>query len=74
MKTICRIDRLPDHLAVFIWETCPWMDESWEPDSVGYIFVLDDGDIGTATMNPIPEENYFAIDLITFDLWEAPAI
>ncbi len=41
---------------------------------VGYIFVLDDEDIRTTTINPIPKEEYLQIDLATFDLWEAPAI
>jgi len=62
MKTIGRIDKLPDLLSVFIRETCPWMDEDWEPDSIGYLFVLDDDDIGTTTINPLPKEDYFAID------------
>lgn len=73
MKTISSIDQLPDHLAKFIREACPWMDESWDPVSIGYVFVLDDDDIGTTTINPIPKENYLHIDLVTFDFWEAPA-
>jgi len=74
MLTISSTDHLPDHLAVFIRETCPWMDDGWEPDSIGYLFVLDDDDIGTTTINPIPKENYLVIDFATFDLWEEPTI
>jgi len=71
MKTISSMAQPPDHLAVFILETCPWMDESWELDNIGYVFALDDNDIGTTTINPLPEVQ---IDLATFDLWEEPAI
>lgn len=71
MQTISSTDQLPDHLAAFIWETCPWMDDGFE---VGYIFVLDDDDIGTTTINPLPEEDYLQLDLATFDLWEEPSI
>jgi len=74
MKTISSIDKLPDHLAVFIRESCPWMDDGWEPDSMGYLFVLDDDDIGVTTINPLPKEEYLQIDLATFDLWEEPPI
>lgn len=68
MQTISSTDQLPDHLAEFIWETCPWMNDGFE---VGYIFVLDDDDIGTTTINPLPEVQ---LDLATFDCWEEPAI
>ena len=68
MQTISSIDQIPDHLAEFIWETCPWMTDGFE---VGYIFVLDDDDIGTTTIHPLL---YLEIDLATFDLWEDPAI
>lgn len=74
MQTISSTDILPDHLAAFIRETCPWMDETWEADSIGYVFVLDDGDVGTTTINPLPSEDYMTIDFATFDLWEYPAI
>jgi len=71
MQTISSTDQLPDHLTVFIRDTCPWLDDGFE---VGYIFVLDDYDIGMTTINPLPKEDYLQIDLATFDLWEEPAI
>jgi len=74
MKTISSMDQLPDHLVVFIRETCPWINESWEPDSIGYVFVLDDDDIETTTINPLPKEDCKTIDLVTFDFWEEPSI
>jgi len=33
MKTISSADQLPNHLAEFIWEICPWMNDGFE---VGY--------------------------------------
>lgn len=71
MQSISSTDQLPDLLAEFIWETCRWMNDGLE---VGYIFVLDDEDIETRTINPLPKEDYLQIDLATFDFWEEPAI
>lgn len=71
MLIISSADQLPNHLAAFIRETCPWMTEGFE---VAYILVLDDEDIGTTTINPLPGEDYLQIDLVTFDLWGEPAI
>ena len=77
MKTIGSISEvlsLPRDLGMFILESCPWMAEPWEPERIGYVFLLDERDINeVSTISAVPhiEET---IDLATFDLWEAPAI
>jgi hypothetical protein len=84
MKTIGSIGEvlsLPSDLGMFILESCPWMAEQWEPENIGYVFVLDDRDIrevsAICTVPHVKERDYRAamtIDLATFELWEAPAI
>lgn len=82
MKTISSISELLHvkvDLAVFILESCPWMSEQWDPASIGYVFVLDEGDEKSICTVPHIEDddNYKAamsIDLETFDLWEYRAI
>lgn len=32
-------------LVMFILSSCPWIAEGWEPQHVGFIFLLEDGDI-----------------------------
>jgi len=44
MLTISNTDQLPDHLAEFIRDDSPWIDDGFE---TGDIFVIDDEDIGT---------------------------
>ena len=82
MKTISS-SLLSSDLSRFIIAECPWMAEQWDPESMGYVFVLDDSDIGKVTsVYTIPhiqddDESYkqvMTIDLETFDLWETPAI
>ena len=74
-------DLEPD-LLKFILGSCPWIAEGWDPESTGFVFLLDDTDshkitsICTVPHIPDSETNYresMAIDLATFDLWEAPA-
>jgi hypothetical protein len=73
---------LSGNLGMFILESCTWMAEQWEPESIGYVFVLNDRDIREVSAictvpHNIEECDYRAamtIDLLTFDLWEAPAI
>jgi hypothetical protein len=84
MKTIGSISEvlhLESNLRMFILESCPWMAEQWEPENIGYVFVLDDRDIGEVsticTVPHIEECDYRAvmtIDLANFELWEVPAI
>ena len=84
MKTISSIREvlsLNNDLSWFIMESSPWMAGQWEPESIGYVFVLDDRDIhevsAICTAPHIDESDYRAamtIELATFDLWEAPAI
>jgi hypothetical protein len=84
MKTIGKIREvinLSSELSSFILESCPWMTDQWEPENIGYVFVLDDSDIHEmstiCTVPHIDENDYRAamtIDLATFDLWEAQAI
>ena len=48
MKTISSTGDLLDlngDLTTFILDSCPWMAEPWEPENLGYVFVLDDRDI-----------------------------
>jgi hypothetical protein len=83
MKTIGSISEvlsLPCDLGMFILESCPWMAEEWQPESIGYVFVLDDRDINEVksicTVPHIEENDYresMTIDLATFDLWEKPS-
>ena len=72
---------LNSDLSWFILESCPWMADQWEPESIGYVFVLDESDIRDVsticTVPHIEEGDYreaMTIHLATFDLWEAPAI
>ena len=84
MKTIGSISEvlsLPGDLGIFIMESCPWMAEEWQPENIGYVFVLDDRDINEVssicTVPHIEESEYresMSIDLATFDLWETPAV
>ena len=81
MKTIGSISEvlsLPGDLGRFILESCPWMTEEWEPESIGYVFVLDDRDINEVssicTVPHIEDQAAMSIDLATFDLWETPAM
>jgi hypothetical protein len=84
MKTIGSISEVLNinrDLRVFILESCPWMTEQWEPESIGYVFVLDERDIREVSaiclVPHVKEHDYRAamtIDLATFDLWEFPAI
>lgn len=55
MKDISSINRLSGKLAESIRETQPWIDESWEAECIGYVFVLDDSDIGPTIINLLPE-------------------
>ena len=67
----------------FITDVCPWIDD-WDPQILGYIFILGDEDIGNVDsvciVPHIPDgqdDSYkesMTIDLKTFDLWETPAI
>ena len=84
MKTIGSISELlslPGDLRMFILESCPWIAEDWQPENIGYVFLLDDRDINEVssicTVPHIEESDYRAamtINLATFDLWETPAI
>jgi hypothetical protein len=78
MKTIGSIKdllNLPSDLTMFILSSCPWMAEPWEAESIGYVFVLDEGDVHeVCTVPHLEESDNMTIDLETFDLWEVPAI
>ncbi len=85
MKTITSIKGLTDlepDLLKFILASCPWIAEEWDPETTGYVFLLDDTDSHKATsicaVPNIPEDETdyresMTIDLATFDLWELPA-
>ena len=84
MKTIGSIKevlKLQSDLSIFILKSCPWLAEQWEPESIGYVFVLDEGDVGEVsaicTVPHVRERDYreaMIIDLANFELWEVPAI
>jgi len=84
MKTIGSIKdllTLTSELSMLIIAECPWMAEQWDPEDIGYVFVLDDSDINKVTsvytIPHIQDDDYrqaMTIDLETFDLWETPAI
>jgi hypothetical protein len=68
-------------LTMFIFETCPWMRDGWDPTEIGYLFILDENDINEQiTIDTVPHEDdqeyidSMMIDLKTFDLWEHPSI
>ena len=80
MKIIDGIKGLTDlepDLLKFILGSCPWITEGWDPESTGFVFLLDDNDNHKiCTVPHIPFSDYrdsMTIDLATFDLWEAPA-
>ena len=55
MKTIGSIREvlsLSSDLSWFIMESCPWMAGQWEPEIIGYVFVLEDRDIRGAESAP----------------------
>jgi hypothetical protein len=77
MKTISSTSDLLDlngDLATFILESCPWIAEGWDPESMSYVFLLDEKDnhkICTVPHIPEDETAYresMTIDLATFDL------
>ena len=76
--SISEVLSLPGDLGMFILESCPWMAEDWEPEIIGYVFVLDDRDINEVssicTVPHIEDRESTTIDLATFDLWETPSI
>ena len=85
MKIIDGIEGLVDldiDQAKFILDSCPWIAEGWNPESTGFVFLLDDSDshkvTSICTVPYIPEDetdyrDLMTIDLATYDLWETPA-
>jgi len=85
MKTIGskkELSGLKNDLTKFIVTSCPWMTDQWNPEMIGYIFVLDDSDIEEMTsICTVPQmldcdDSYkeaMTIELDSFDLWEEPA-
>jgi hypothetical protein len=84
MKTIDGIEGLIDldiDLIMFIHDSCPWIAEGWDPESTGFVFLLDDNDSHKVTSictvphlpeNKTDDKDSMTIDLAIFDLWEAP--
>lgn len=85
MKTIGSICDLADvqgDLGKFIRKVSPWLEEHWDAEECGYIFIIDDDDVGvvksvfTAPHITNPDEVYtevMTIDLESFDYWEEPS-
>ncbi len=71
MKTIDSIKELTDlepDLLKFILGSCPWIAEGWDPESTGFVFLLDDNDSHKiCTVPHIPDyRDSMTIDLATF--------
>lgn len=85
MKTICNLRALAslsEDLVKFIKRISPWIQDEWDPQAIGYIFVLNLEDaylqktICTVPHAPFDDIQYIAsmtIDLETYDLWESPS-
>jgi hypothetical protein len=68
--------RLESDLVRFILDLFPWVQEEWNPEQRGFIFILEE-DVTEATRAlPISPniEGAVNIDLDTFNLWEGDAI
>jgi len=73
---------LPNNLAQFVAISCPWLDDYWDPERIGWIFILDENDYEYARslcivplrMKDDPEYSAsMNIDLEEFDTWEGEA-
>jgi hypothetical protein len=73
LGTISEVLSLPEGLSQFISTTSPWIHDNWDPEQIGWIFVLDDNDLESARSLNITPHNMDApliIDLDEFDLFE----
>lgn len=68
--------RLKEDLISFISAACPWINDDWNPEQIGYIFVLEEDDLEYARSLQISPhtEDSMTIDLEVFDMWEGEAI
>jgi hypothetical protein len=73
---------IDDGLARFVLSACPWIHDDWDPERIGWIFILDDNDLKLArSLCIVPHRMksdpvYSAsmnIDLEEFDTWEGEA-
>jgi len=73
---------LPKNLSQFISISCPWLDAYWDPEQIGWIFILEEDDLQYArSLCIVPQRlkddpEYTAsmhIDLEEFDTWEGEA-
>lgn len=86
MKTISsakQVYALVEGIQRLILEVSPWILELWDAVEIGYVFILNDEDIGQVTQvytSPPYEDldddyrEVMTINLSSFDLWEIPAI
>ena len=74
---------LEERLCRFVSASCPWLDDHWEPERLGWIFILDENDLQYArSLCIVPhrlkdDPEYSAsmtIDLEEFDAWEGEAL
>jgi len=74
---------LDARLSQFVFSACPWIGDEWEPEQIGWIYILDQEDLEIAkslcVVHHVTGNNqeYLAsmtIDLETFDRWEGEAI
>jgi len=70
-------------LSRFVSSTCPWIHDDWDPEQIGWIFILDQEDLEMAkalcvvphvTGNNQEYKASMTINLETFDMWEGMAI
>ncbi len=76
------LSTLDPALASFIRQISPWVDDEWNPEEIGYLFVLGEEDVGTrnsvcAVPSALTDDGQYikimTIDLETYDLWESPS-
>jgi len=71
-------------LSQFVFRTCPWIHDDWEPEQIGWIFILNKEDLKAARSlcvvphcDSINDNEYMmsmTIDLEMFDTWEGQGI
>lgn len=71
-------------LSRFVSSTCPWIHDDWDPEQIGWIFILSQEDLAVAsslcivphciTANNQEYTDSMTINLETFDMWEGKAV
>ena len=77
LGNISEVLTLPDTLSIFITSSSPWANSHWDPEQIGWIFVLDDDDLAAArslNITPHIRDDPLIIDLEEYDLFEGDPI